>query len=161
MCTLERLTIHFSFTGGGEGSQNLSPVVLRRGPAARRELCWDMKSPCCLVAGKLETSLTLMDLLSQCQGVLLHPLLVLTNYQACLTGEGCFNLVLWGLSLEDLRSTALCVFSANFQGGLILCGAAGASPPPVSGWCSFLITREIVDWMFGVWGLWGIILFCT
>lgn len=86
--------------------------------------------PCSLVTRELEASLTLMDpvILSQCQGVLLHPVLVLTNYQACLTGEGCFNLVLWGLSLDDPGSTVPCVVSVSFQGGL--CESAGASPPP-------------------------------
>lgn len=94
------------------------------------EGCADaIRSPCCLVTHELEASLTLMDpvILSQCQGVLLHPVLVLTNYQACLTGEGCFNLVLRGLSLDDQGSTVPCVVSVSFQGGL--CESAGASPP--------------------------------
>lgn len=66
-------------------------------------------------------------ILNQCQGVLRRPVLVLTNYQACLTGEGCFNLVLWGLSLDDPGSTVPCVVSVSFQGGL--CESAAASPP--------------------------------
>lgn len=115
----------------------------------RWELRWDpVWSPCFLVSDDLETSLTLdLLILSQCQGALLHPVLVLTNYQACLTGEGCFNLVLWGLSLDDLSSIVPCVISASFQGGL--CGSAAASPP-ASGPSALLIAKEVVDWTFGL-----------
>lgn len=92
-------------------------------------LCSDaIRSPCCLATHVLEASLTLDPvILNQCQGVLLRPVLVLTNYQACLTGEGCFKLVLWGLSLDDPGSTVPCVVSVSFQGGL--CESAGAPPP--------------------------------
>lgn len=99
-----------------------------RGSSVRWQLSWNPAAA--LLKNDLETSLTLMGLLtcSHWQGVLLHPVLVLTNYQACLTGEGCFNLVLWGLSLGDLRSTLPCGVSVSLQGGLILCGWAGAFP---------------------------------
>lgn len=126
MFTLEHLSIQFSLTGG-EWSQlkSRSPWM---GSTVRRQLSWN---PAALLQNELETSLTLMGLLmrSHWQGVLLHPVLVLTNYQACLTGEGCSNLVLWGLSLGDLRSTLSCVVSASLQGGLILCIWTGVSPP--------------------------------
>lgn len=99
-------------------------------PCSAEGLCSGaIQSPCSLVTHELEASLTLIDpvILSQCQGVLLHPVLVLTNYQACLTGEGCFNLVLWGLSLDDPGSTVPCAVLVSFQGGLH--ESAGAPPP--------------------------------
>lgn len=122
MYRLEHLSIHRRKRAVSE----LKPSSPWGASAVRWQLSW---SPAAFLQNELETSLTLMGLLihSHRQGVLLHPVLVLTNYQACLTGEGCFNLALWGLSLGDLRSTLPCVISASLQGGLILCGWAGAS----------------------------------
>lgn len=130
MCPAECLTVHFSFTGEEKVLRTYIrwpyEETLQEGGA----VLGCHPEPCSLVTRELEASLTLMDpvILSQCQDVLLHPVLVLTNYQACLTGEGCFNLVLWGLSLDDPGSTVPCVVSVSFQGGL--CESAGASPPP-------------------------------
>lgn len=119
VCSPEHLTIYFSFMGEEKVLRAISVGPLNR-PCSAEGLCLDaIRSPCCLATHELEASLTLMDpvILSQCQGVLLRPVLVLRNYQACLTGEGCFNLVLWGLSLDDPGSTVPCVVSVSFQRG--------------------------------------------